>query len=69
MPYTPYTLQTILAPPPSTQKEEPVPTPNTSTSFFSRKTSSPPNEAASPILRFTNTTATPRIDSVGAWGI
>ncbi|KAG1464110.1 hypothetical protein G6F46_003095 [Rhizopus delemar] len=67
MPYTPYTLQTILAPPPSTQKEEPVPTPNTSTSFFSRKTSSPPNEAASPILRFTNTTATPRIDSVGAW--
>ncbi|KAG1471819.1 hypothetical protein G6F56_001908 [Rhizopus delemar] len=68
MPYTPYTLQTILVPPPVTQKEEPIPTPNTSTSFFSRRSNSPPNEAASPILRFsTNTAAATRIDSVGAW--
>ncbi|RCH94337.1 hypothetical protein CU097_012873 [Rhizopus azygosporus] len=67
MPYTPYTLQTILASS-CVQREEPVPTPNTSTSFFSRRATSPPNEATSPILRLTsNTSAAVRIDSVGAW--
>ncbi|KAG1170351.1 hypothetical protein G6F70_007735 [Rhizopus microsporus] len=50
------------------QREEPVPTPNTSTSFFSRRATSPPNDATSPILRLTsNTSAAVRIDSVGAW--
>ncbi|KAL4211163.1 vacuolar sorting protein 39 domain 2-domain-containing protein [Rhizopus microsporus] len=67
MPYTPYTLQTILASS-CVQREEPVPTPNTSTSFFSRRATSPPNDATSPILRLTsNTSAAVRIDSVGAW--
>lgn len=68
MPYTPYTLQTILASS-CVQREEPAPTPNTSTSFFSRRATSPPNDATSPILRLTsNTSAAVRIDSVGAWG-
>lgn len=63
MPYTPYTLQTILSSP---RIEEPIQT-STSTSFFSRRPTSPSSAdgVTSPTIRYSSTN---RIDSVGAWG-
>ncbi|KAI8346357.1 hypothetical protein EDC96DRAFT_521434 [Choanephora cucurbitarum] len=62
MPYTPYTLQTVLQ---SSRIEEAiVPTPTTSTSsFFSRRATSPETQVGSPTTRYSTT----RIESVGAW--
>lgn len=63
MPYTPYTLQTILN---SSRIEEPVPSTSNSASFFSRRPTSPTQETTNttPTVRYLKT----RIDSVGAWG-
>ncbi|GAA5809917.1 hypothetical protein MFLAVUS_003332 [Mucor flavus] len=62
MPYTPYTLQTILCSP---RIEEAI-QPSTSSSFFSRRPTSPSSNdgVTSPTIRYSSTT---RIDSVGAW--
>lgn len=77
MPYTPYTLQTILSSPPRKLDEPPPIQASTSTSFFSRRPTSPTtssNEAGtgagkvtSPTIRYAIASTT-RIDSVGAWG-
>lgn len=62
MPYTPYTLQTILS---SSRVEDPVPSTSNSASFFSRRPTSPSQEASTtPTVRYSRA----RIDSVGAWG-
>lgn len=62
MPYTPYTLQTILT---SARPEEPIPSSTSSTSFFSRRPTSPPADASNAtITRNVNS----RIESIGAWG-
>lgn len=63
MPYTPYTLQTILSSPPIEEAIQP----STSSSFFSRRPTSPSSNdgVTSPTIRYSSTT---RIDSVGAWG-
>ncbi|KAI7897305.1 vacuolar sorting protein 39 domain 2-domain-containing protein [Mucor mucedo] len=64
MPYTPYTLQTILSSP---RIEEPIQA-STSTSFFSRRPTSPSSPSTdgvtSPTIRYSSTN---RIDSVAAW--
>ncbi|KAK4513889.1 uncharacterized protein ATC70_005896 [Mucor velutinosus] len=69
MPYTPYTLQTVLS---SSRIEDPAPSTSSSASFFSRRPTSPTSQET---LNTTTSTATvrytssskARIDSVGAW--
>ncbi|KAI8640536.1 vacuolar sorting protein 39 domain 2-domain-containing protein [Parasitella parasitica] len=61
MPYTPYTLQSILSP---SKKEEPAPSTSSSASIFSRRPISPNQE---PENASTVRYARARIDSVGAW--
>ncbi|CAO0793490.1 unnamed protein product [Mucor circinelloides] len=70
MPYTPYTLQTILS---SSRIEDPAPSSSNSASFFSRRPTSPTSQEVSntvttttPTIRYANSPKT-RIDSVGAW--
>ncbi|GAN02424.1 transforming growth factor-beta receptor-associated protein 1 isoform X1 [Mucor ambiguus] len=73
MPYTPYTLQTILS---SSRIEDHAPSTSSSTSFFSRRPTSPTSqETLNTTTASTTSTATvryasnskTRIDSVGAW--
>ncbi|KAL9546656.1 hypothetical protein MBANPS3_006557 [Mucor bainieri] len=65
MPYTPYTLQTILS---ASRAEDPVPSStSSSTSFFSRRPTSPTSpETTTTTVRYASNAKT-RIDSVGAW--